>query len=120
MLDEAADPGKAKIEEWTGPFCLEFSAKLPGALPTNEAYLRPSGPPPPPDAFRKALWEAQQAGQGCDVVLKAANGETQQAHRLVLAAACPALAQRLGGGALEVRCRGCFGRCLDKLLHTAE
>lgn len=103
MLDQASDPGMAKIAEWKGPLCLEFAAKLPGTAVSNKAYLRPAGPRPPPDAFRLALWKAQQAGEGCDAELTAANGESRRGHRLVLAAACPALAERMGDGGAGVR-----------------
>ncbi|KAL4430816.1 hypothetical protein ABPG75_006072 [Micractinium tetrahymenae] len=91
MLDEAADPGAAKIEEYEGPLALVLTPKLPGREVGKPDYCRPKGAPPAPDALRRRLWEQQQQGQLCDVTLQAEDGATRHAHRVVLCAACPAL-----------------------------
>lgn len=105
LLDEAADPGLACIEEYDGPFCLEFKAKLPGcSLRDEQRYLCPSraaAEATQQDAVRCELWAAQQAGgtEGGEVQVAAADGSTARAHAAVLRAGGAALKELVGSPA---------------------
>lgn len=101
ILDEEGDPGAAVIQEYDGPLVLEFRAKLPGRRVDDAGYCRPSSPPPPADALRQQLWRQREQGQHCDVRVAAADGGQRPAHRCVLAAACPALAEAVAAGMQE-------------------